>query len=309
MILITGSSGFVGKNLINAMPNHEKLTLIDKNSTNQIDLSNIDLNVHSQNFELIIHLAAAKGDFNLSKEDFYRDNVLATKGLIKIAENSICNRIIHYSTVSVYGHNNKLKNENAELNPNSTYGETKLESEKLLIEWANKSTKRKLVILRPSVIYGVNNYANMYNLMTMLKKRISVMIGDGGQIKSMVSVDNIVDITLWCLNQDFKNKIEIFNCTEPPHFKLKELINIISLQEGFNKPKVYIPIWIAKTLAFPIDIISRLIRVDLKITVDRINKVSTATDYRSLKLEEYGYQWKYNSKDEIIKMANWINKL
>ncbi|MGC6479570.1 MAG: NAD-dependent epimerase/dehydratase family protein [Flavobacteriaceae bacterium] len=309
MILLTGSNGFVGKNLINAIPDHEKLTLIDKNSTNPIDLSYIDLNVKSQNFELIIHLAAAKGDFNLSKEDFYRDNVLATKGLIKIAENSNCNRIIHYSTVSVYGHYNNSKNENAELNPNSTYGATKLESEKLLIEWANKSPERSLVILRPSVIYGINNYANMYNLMTMLKKRFSVMIGNGNQIKSMVSVNNIVDITMWCLDQNFKNKVEIFNCTEPPHFKLNELINIISSQKGYYKPKVYIPIWIAKICAFPVDILSRLIKIDLKITVDRINKVTTATDYRSLKLEEYGYQWKYDSKDEIIKMANWINTL
>lgn len=315
-IIITGSEGFVGLNLQKYFSKlNFNIHLIDrvdciKKNYNKINLGEFNFNLKNTSFgdikiDLLIHLAAAKGDFMLSDNDFYKDNVLATKEIVKILNELKIKNVIHYSTVSVYGHNNKFKNEDAKLSPNSVYGSTKLESENLLVKW-HKNTKANLTILRPSVIYGLNNYANMYNLISILKSRFPVMIGSGNYVKSMIAIENLVDITIFTMNR--LSKLQIYNCTDEPYPKLREVINYISEIKGFNKPLIKIPYNLALVLALPFELLSFLTKKDFRISRDRIYKLKMPTDYRSLKLREIGYSQKYDSKDRIQNLALWYLK-
>lgn len=321
-ILLTGSSGFVGIYLSKKL-NELGYTVvgIDKNYSEnkylnqffQYDLSNLKFNEIKdksafENLDILIHCAAAKGDYNLTSNDFYADNVKASEGVIKFAETFDIKNIIHFSTVSVYGHDNVLFNENADLNPNNPYGVTKLKSENLFIKWFNlDSINNKLTILRPSVIYGENNFANMYNLLNQLNKKFPVSVGNGDYIKSMVAVENIVDITIFSLTK--LEGLQIYNCTDKPYPKLNEVINYISEVEGFSKPKIVIPKWFAYFVGLFFEFFSFLIRKDLGITRERIYKFTKPTDYRSEKLESAGYVQKYSIKDRIQNMAKWYLKI
>ena len=141
-ILVTGSEGFVGSSLRLHLEklkyNIYTLDRLDISRENYLcyDLKDefneiFESKIRSFNIDVVIHLAAAKGDFRLSDKDFHDDNVIATNGLRNIIEKCEIHNVIHYSTVSVYGHNNLLKDESAELKPNNPYGVTKLESEKI----------------------------------------------------------------------------------------------------------------------------------------------------------------------------------
>ena len=316
-ILLTGSEGFVGGYLRKELEITGHLVYcIDRVKVNRSKYYYFDLSTEifkltellkDESFDLLIHLAAAKGDYNLKYDDFYRDNVTVSAKLITLIKDLNIKSIILYSTVSVYGHNNKIKSEEAELVPNNAYGATKLESENLFIKWFNLDpTINKLTILRPSVIYGERNFANMYNLFDQLNKKIPVSVGTGNYIKSMVAVENIVDITIFSLNK--LNGLQIYNCTDKPYPKLKEVINYISDIEGFTKPKIIIPKWFAYIIGLFFECFSYLIRKDLGITRERIFKFTMATDYRSEKLENVGYVQKYSVKDRIQNMANWYLK-
>ena len=179
-----------------------------------------------------------------------------------------------------------------------------MESENLFIDWYNVDTKiNKLTILRPSVIYGENNFANMYNLLNQLNKKIPVTVGNGNYIKSMIAVENIVDITLFCLNK--LKGLQIYNCTDKPYPKLKEVINYICDIQGFSKPKIIIPKWFAYFIGLLFECSSFLIKKDLGVTRERIYKFTMPTDYRSEKLAEVGYIQKYSLKDRVQNMAKW----
>lgn len=321
-ILLTGSSGFVGINLSKKLSELGNTVVgIDKNYSEneylsqffQYNLSNLKFNeirneVSFKNLDILIHCAAAKGDYNLTSNDFYVDNVKASKGVIKLAETCDIRNIIHFSTVSVYGHDNVLFNENADLNPTNPYGVTKLESENLFIKWCNlDSTKNKLTILRPSVIYGENNFANMYNLLNQLSKKFPVSVGNGDYIKTMVAVENIVDITIFSMEN--LEGLQIYNCTDEPYPKLKEVIGYISEVEGFSKPNILIPEWLAYTLAAFFEFSSILVKKDLGITRERIYKYTMPTHYRSEKLHSIGYIQKHSVKDRIQNMAKWYNEI
>ena len=175
-ILLTGSEGFVGVYLRKELEKTgHVIYCIDRVKVRRTNYFCFDLSketssleklLKDESFDLLIHLAAAKGDYNLKYDDFYRDNVTVSEKLITLIKVLNIKSVIAYSTVSVYGHDNKIKSEEAELVPNNAYGATKLESENLFINWRNLDlAKNKLTILRPSVIYGENNFANMYNLL------------------------------------------------------------------------------------------------------------------------------------------------
>lgn len=317
-ILITGSEGFVGSKLQTELLSLDhKVFLTDrlnKKKKNYLKFNlgtdrveNFTDNLKNLKIDLVIHLAAAKGDFMLSDDDFYRDNILATEALTEILEELKISNIIHYSTVSVYGHNNSIKDETAELNPKNAYGITKLASENTLIKWQQLRADRNLTILRPSVIYGEDNYANMYNLLSLLNKKFPITIGNGKYVKSMIAVENLIDITIFVSNK--MKGTQIYNCTDEPYPTLLKCIEYISEIDGFKKPQIKVPISLALILATPIEIISYFIRKDLKVTRERIYKYSIATDYRSELIRSMGYEQRFSTKERLQNMAKWYKKL
>lgn len=317
-ILLTGSEGFVGGYLREELEKIGHIVYcIDKVKVSRTNYFCFDLSneisslaklLKDERFDLLIHLAAAKGDYNLKYDDFYRDNVTASEKTISLVKVLDIKSVIAYSTVSVYGHDNKIKSEEADLVPNNPYGATKLESENIFIKWFNLDPiKNKLTILRPSVIYGENNFANMYNLLDQLNKKFPVSVGKGNYIKSMVAVENIVDITVFSINK--LRGLQIYNCTDKPYPKLKEVIKYIAEIKGFSKPKIVIPKWFAYFIGLLFECFSFLIKKDLGITRERIYKFTMPTDYRSEKLAEVGYIQKYSVKDRIQNMANWYLRI
>jgi nucleoside-diphosphate-sugar epimerase len=315
--LITGSAGFVGTKLqtyLSSLGHQVFMTDRIKKSKNNYFKHNLGFDEISvlidffrdKKIETIIHLAAAKGDFMLTQKEFYDDNVRATASLIELIKELDLKNVIHYSTVSVYGHNNILKDENAELKPNNPYGLTKLKSEELLLDWQRKHNTN-LTILRPSVIYGENNYANMYNLMAMLSKKIPITVGSGNYIKSLIALENLIDITIFVSNK--MSGIQIYNCTDEPYPTLDEIMTSISMVKGFRKPIIKIPIILALIVAFPVEILAKIIKKDLKITRERVLKFSKETDYRSDLLRKKGYVQRYRTSERLQNMAKWYQQI
>lgn len=315
-ILLTGSEGFVGTSLQKSLREngHEVLCLdrVDRKGKEnylKVDLSEkisdgIINEVAEYQINLVIHCAAAKGDFQLLEKDFYRDNVTATTNLLLLIDTLKINDVIHYSTVSVYGHDNELKNETSPLNPNNPYGSTKADSEIAITNWYKEnSEKRRLTVLRPSVIYGENNYANMYNLMAQLHKKRPVMIGSGDYVKSMVALENLIDITNFSMER--LDGLQIYNCTDEPYPKLNEVIAMIAEIDGFNPPKIKIPYIFALAMALPFELFSFITGKDVGITRERLYKFKTATDFRSDLLREKGYVQAYTTKERVQNMAKW----
>lgn len=319
-ILITGSNGFVGSKLIHKFDDlgHEVIGIDNNFETNyeihhktinaDLALNNLE-DLLPNDIELIIHCAAAKSDFGISYDEYYKDNVIATSKLMDFAITTKVPKVIYYSTVSVYGHDNILKDENQSLNSNTVYGDTKLGGEYEAKRWVNKSNKYKLIILRPSVIYGINNFTNMYNLINSMKNNKFFKIGQGNHIKSMVSINNLIEMTLFVFNSNFDSNIEIFNCIDKPYLSVNNLMKIIAKEKKFNMPFIPIPIWLAYVIISPFELLSKITSKDFKYNWNRVSKFCKATDYRSEKIYSLGYIQKFSTSNEIKTMINWYNKI
>ncbi|MDB4569075.1 NAD(P)-dependent oxidoreductase [Akkermansiaceae bacterium] len=314
-VLVTGSEGFVGKELVKSLLQSgievvgidrvENTSAIWEHHT--LDLTE-PLELEINEYDIVVHCAAAKGDWGISNEEFHNDNIAATQNLIDHLKVCSITRIIHFSTVSIYSRNVTTGDEDTLIEPESIYGQTKLDSELLIREFAI-DRKIPTVILRPSVIYGRNNYANMYNLTKQLARSLPIQINPEGIIKSHVSVLNVVDVVMKFsdLNRQVDD-VEIYNLTESPYLDLSEIIGIICTELAVKPPKINIPHWAASFIFSTLELVARLIRKDLGFTKERLLKYSNSTHYTSEKLWGKIGRQKFKTEDQLRDMVKWFKQ-
>ena len=155
-ILITGSSGFLGKNLYERLKRQNKIVGVDKNKSEFTDYL-IDLADTKETEglikivtpDIIIHTAALSNvDYcETHREEAYNANIQVTKNLIDGLENQKA-KFIFISSDYVYDGIRGNFNEESKPNPLNYYGKTKLEAEEIVKRYKN------YLIIRPTVMFG-----------------------------------------------------------------------------------------------------------------------------------------------------------
>ena len=315
-IFITGSNGFVGSRLMYyleekghqvwGIDNSTECNINPHPKTKIGDIRKID-DLHKFDyikFDVMIHCAADKHDFGISKESYFSNNEYGTKILMKYATEKNIKKVIYYSTVSVYGYKSVPCDETGKLQPDNDYGASKLAGEKVIEKWLSQDKNREAIFLRPSIIYGPYNYANMYNLIDMMHRKSWITIGNGKHIKSMVSLENLIDMTDFIMHR-MKSGLQIFNTLDKPYITVKKLMEIIASSDGFSLPFVKIPLSVAVFVGKAFDLLAAITKKDLPINSDRMKKFATSTEYYSEKIREMGYRQKYSIEGEIKRTCEW----
>jgi len=314
-IFITGSNGFVGSRLMWRLSElGHTVRGIDRSTHCMIDPHPATVKgdicypesyapFGDETFDLLIHCAASKHDFGITREEYYRDNEEGTRALMQWAAGRV-QRVIYYSTVSVYGHQPHPCDETSPYKPNTLYGASKLAGEVEIRQWWEKDRTRQVVFLRPTIIYGPHNYANMYNLIDMMHRRPWVTIGDGSQVKSMVSLANLTDMTEHAITL-LRPGVQAFNCIDTPYITVHQLMLLIAAQPGFRMPRFTIPLRWAVAGGRVFDVLGKVTGRDFPVNSDRMRKLATATDYRVDKLAATGYVQRHAIADEIARTCRW----
>jgi nucleoside-diphosphate-sugar epimerase len=326
-ILITGSNGFVGSVLIWRLQEHGHNVIgIDiskyceaKAPPNTMigdirkanDLETIHQSFfekYKDNINLIVHCAAAKHDFGITEQEYYSHNESGTKILLEYMERKGIIKLVNFSTVSVFGHPDNRTDEDGVFAPDHPYGASKLAGELLCTQWQQADPTRELVVLRPTVIYGPNNFANVYKMIDMMHRRPIAMLGKGNYVKSIVSLANVLDMTVFAMSA-LNPGAQYFNCVDKPYITLRQLMEIIALNKAFKVPRLVIPVWLAILIGKLFDIPAKLFNIDLPINSDRMYKLATATDFASERIREAGYVQGHSIEDEIKATTDWYLSL
>ncbi|MEK6915194.1 MAG: SDR family oxidoreductase [Nanoarchaeota archaeon] len=190
-ILVTGSAGFVGKNIFNFLKNKHKSYGISRRlsetTTHPYDLNMKDIEkvLDSINPDIIIHAAALTSvDYcETHQSEARKSNVSATENMVNWCKKNN-KKLIYISTDYVYAGLLNNYDEESSTEPVNLYGKTKLEAELLvqnLKDWC---------ILRPTVIYGYDIGGNNFLMqMLALKEKRKIPCDQ---------ISNPIDIKVFC---------------------------------------------------------------------------------------------------------------
>ncbi len=198
MILLTGSTGFLGTCLFNNIQNNIIKTL-NRNSGDYVADLSIEVPNISDSFDLVIHsagMAHITPQTENAKKSFFCINVNGTRNLLKCLENSKPYKFVFISSVSVYG---LTKGENIKestpLLAQDPYGKSKIEAEEIVKKWCEEYNVI-CTILRLPLIVGENPPGNLGAMIRGIKKGYYFNIGGGNANKSMVLATDVAKFIL-----------------------------------------------------------------------------------------------------------------
>ncbi len=312
-ILITGGSGFIGAHfhkyfdqsrIVNfdlLEPTFEYNSIYHKGDIREPEQVNEVLSKHD--IGCIVNLAAEHKDFGIEEAAYFRTNEYGTQVLTEAATKYGIEDFVFYSSVAVYGNNTTPSDENMEPNPVNPYGASKLAAEKVLEKWRDKNSNHKILIIRPVVVYGPRNVANMYRLIKQIDSGLYVNIGKAANVKSVAFVDNLVQGTLHMM-QDMKTGISTYNYADEKQMSTREIGQVISAALGKKQP-ITLPYGLMYAMGIPFDVLIKITGKDLPISTNRIKKLCTETYHKADKIRSAGFKPNYDNKYGLEKMVEW----
>jgi nucleoside-diphosphate-sugar epimerase len=223
-ILITGSTGFVGKNLLSYFKDHD-FSLCD---TRKNDLSIIDYN--KENIDAFIHLAGKAHDLkkNAPKDEYYTINTKLTEKIFDEFLESKARIFIFLSSVKAVADDlEEVLTENHNPNPISHYGKSKLLAEQYILSKQIPNSK-KVYILRPCMIYGPGNKGNLNLLYNIVKKGIPWPLGAYKNRRSFCSIDNLCFIIKHLLDKNNNIPSGVYNVSDDEGISTNQIVKIIA---------------------------------------------------------------------------------
>ncbi|MCD4756678.1 MAG: NAD-dependent epimerase/dehydratase family protein [Arcobacteraceae bacterium] len=232
-ILLTGSSGFIGKYFIKKYNKKYDIRIFSflNDNIDELDLDGIDSIVH---LSALVHQMGGA-----SKEEYEKVNVTQTMQLANKAEVSGVKQFIFMSTVKVYGEEtNSVYTEETLCVPEDEYGKSKLKAEKELLKLQDDNFQ--VSIIRTPIVYGNGVKENIKNLVNLVNKVPILPFGGIENKRSMVYIGNISHLIDQVIEY---HQSGIFLGSDNEPFSTTKLIKIISKNLNKNTILLKIPLF------------------------------------------------------------------
>ncbi len=232
-IVVTGSEGFIGKNLCPKLTsNGHEIIRFD----NKLGHDITETSLFNENYEsgIIIHLAAKSfvPDSYINPIDLYKTNITGTLNVLEYARKNK-SKVIFFSSY-IYGTPNQLPvKETHSKNPHNPYAQSKSIGEELCFAYY-RDFGVPSIIFRPFNIYG-NGQRDSFLIPSIMKqiKTGVVNLANASPKRDYIYKDDIVDAVITAVDSDF-NACEAYNLGTGVSISVDELTKIISKHCKYN---------------------------------------------------------------------------
>ncbi len=282
-ILLTGSSGFVGSNLFDALHQDFELFGLDITKNGKLPENRVygwDVLSDLPAVDVIIHLAGKAHDTTNTAEEkeYFEVNLNLTQKIFDYFLQSKAKKFIFFSTVKAVADSVEgILNEETTPNPKTAYGKSKLAAEQYINRQPIPDDKL-VYILRPCMIHGPGNKGNLNLLYSIVKKGIPWPLGAFQNLRSFTSVENLSYIVVKLIKEQIASGVYQIGDDEP--ISTNELINLIAKALD-RKPKIWsMPKWIILSLTKIGDILK------LPLNSERLKKLTESYIVSNQKIKQ-----------------------
>ncbi|MBN2412326.1 NAD-dependent epimerase/dehydratase family protein [candidate division KSB1 bacterium] len=319
--LVTGASGFTGGYMVKNLLDHGyQVRAFVRKTSNTAELKKLpvelaygdicsfaDVEPALKGVDIVFHIAALYRAANLPDKTYFDVNVNGTENILRAALEHNVKRVVYCSTVGVHGHvENPPANETAPFHPGDIYQVTKVEAEKLVMEYY-RLKKLPVTIVRPSGIYGPGDL-RMLKMYRMVEKKRFLMLGRNDPFYHLTFVTDIVEgFRLAGENPDAAGQAYII--AGDGYGTLKQFAKTIADDLGIKFYVIKLPLWPVYYLGFLCEKICVPLRIQPPIFRRRVDIYlkDRAFDISKAK-KELDFQPLVDIREGIHRTADWYIK-
>jgi UDP-glucose 4-epimerase len=218
-IIVTGGTGFIGRNLVKRLSNNKQFSIILVANTSNLsgmelsektdltyyaaDIRDRDAIVNifqHERADICVHLAAkiSVAESIKNPQETMDINVNGTLNVLEACHRSGVDSFVFASSAAVYGDVKKLPiSEDESLKPLSPYGTSKMLAEQHILSYKQSRKIKNTISLRIFNVYG-SGQTSEADVITKFAKRLSIgqppiINGDGMQTRDFISVEDVAD--------------------------------------------------------------------------------------------------------------------
>ena len=250
-IIVFGGSGFVGTHLSDLLAKKSLHFLIadivnPRKKQWEFVLSDVRKKISfSENGRdnTIINLAAIHKTPGHPDSDYFDTNIKGAENICNFARYNNINTIVFTSSIAVYGTYEEKKSELTLPMPDIPYGISKLSAEFIHMQWQMEDPEnRRLIILRPGVVFGMHEGANFTRLVNSLQRKYFAYVGRKDVKKACIYVKDLAQV-IYELSIDKSIKADTFNVSYNPSLSIEEIVSLVSKIGNMKFPRFVVPRW------------------------------------------------------------------
>ena len=286
-ILVTGSRGFVGQKLVNALKaNGHRIREFDITLGNDITNAGGCNNAVAR-ADVVYHLAAVLDE---KSGLLHKVNVKGTENILEAAAKTQCKQFIYLSTVGVHASIKGIVNEGSKFKPVTAYEKSKADAEQVVQEFQEMLP---ITILRSALILGPNKY---WQQIVKLVSKGFPLVGSGKQVWQTIYIDDLVSALLFVLKND-SCLGETFIVAEREKHSLRSLYEEIQRQLGMKVGINTMPVFAAKLAG----IFYALRGKKSIVTAEHVERLVRERNYDTKKIVALGWQAKIRMPEAVKK--------
>lgn len=269
-----------------------------------------DIIQSDESVSFIANFAAIHREPGHEISEYYETNIPGAYHVCKFAETVECNNILFTSSISPYGPSETPKDESVIPTPETAYGGSKLAAELIHSNWAAKNTsKRRLLIVRPGVVFGPGEGGNVSRLIKMISMRgFFVFAGNEQTRKAGIYVKELCNAMWWMheLQKSRPASIRIANMTMNPGPSMKEYVDTVTKVSERKALVPSIPSWLLMGMARIVQTLTGIVGVKTSVNVIRVRKLIRSNNIIPGVLRDEGYSYIYTLEKA---MRDWKSQL
>jgi len=252
--------------------------------------------------DLIFNLAAVHREPGHLPHEYFETNLYGADNVCFWASSVECQRMVFTSSIAPYGPSEELKDEGSLPVPDSPYGSSKLAAEKMHIGWQAARRSRKLLILRPGVVFGPGEGGNVTRLIRSVVKGYFVYMGNrqtrkaGGYVKELCHVAQFG----LCHLDESGESLTLLNFSMDPPPTLESYVAAIQKVAGIRRNPLNLPRPLLLGISYPIHTVASLVGIRQPVSPVRVRKLFRSTSIDPRRLRDLGYQREYTLEEALL---------
>jgi GlcNAc-P-P-Und epimerase len=252
--------------------------------------------------EAIFNLAAVHRTPGHPAHEYFEANVFGAENVCDLARRTDTRTIVFASSIAPYGASEALKTEETLPTPNTPYGISKLIAEHIHRTWqAEDAARRRLVIVRPGVVFGKGEGGNVTRLYWALRRKRFAYPGRKDTVKACIYVKDLARLLVEMAERT-EPGVFVYNMTYEPAPGIEQICAALAKVTGVTAPKLVIPGAALKAVATVLGAISATGLAGEGVHPDRVKKLMVSNNISGAKLVRDGYRLEFSLEEAF---ADW----